>query len=104
VQRNFESYRRIYDEYDRLRADAWFRAGMALPLWRLVLVLMVRDSLWWVFGLVASVALTYVGGFTSVQAERDLAAAVAAGRVELTALQDIPINQIRLASYVDLTE
>lgn len=46
-----EKEREIYGEFDRRRAEAEFRAAVALPLAALVVVIAVRTSAWWLLAL-----------------------------------------------------
>lgn len=52
-----EEERELYAEFDRKKAEAEFRAGVALPAAMLVTVLAVRASPWWLLALAVSVLL-----------------------------------------------
>jgi len=77
----------IYDDYDRLHAEADFRLAIFFPISSLFGVLAVRwQPLWWI-GTAASFALLYAGVASRIEAEKMLGIAMAAGRIDDPALQ-----------------
>jgi hypothetical protein len=95
---------RVYDEYDRLRAEGIFRLGLALPLGFLSAALAYLDNPWWLAGVVVPIVFAYLGGAAFAEAERGLAAAVSSGRVELPSLERIRTRDVKLVPYRDLIE
>lgn len=86
----------IYAEIDRNWAEADFRLGLAIPSLLLWAALAVRDSPWWLFGILASIALAYVGAGAFSKGQEILYATVASGRIELDAIDSLPGDQVRL--------
>jgi hypothetical protein len=79
----------IYQDYDRLHAEADFRLTIFFPIASLFGVLAIRwQPLWWI-GTAAAFALLYVGVASRVEAEQMLATAMAAGRIDDPALQRV---------------
>ena len=81
----------IYEDYNRLQAEADFRIAIFFPIASLFGVLAIRwQPLWWI-GTVAAFALLYVGVASRVEAEQMLATAMAAGRIDDPALQRVDL-------------
>jgi hypothetical protein len=79
----------IYQDYDRLQAEADFRLAIFFPIASLFGVLAIRwEPLWWI-GTAVAFALLYVGVASRMQAEQMLATAMAAGRIDDLTLQRI---------------
>ncbi len=68
----------LFGEFDRRRAEAEFRAAVALPLVGLSVVLAVRVSPWFAFGLVVPAILAVQAHLSAVSAADVLAAAMRA--------------------------
>lgn len=84
----------IYDEYNRLQAEADFRLAIFFPIASLFGVLAIRwQPLWWI-GTVASFALLYVGAAARTEAEKMLGTAMAAGRVDDPALERVDVAAV----------
>lgn len=82
--------REIYSEFDRTRAEAEFRAAVALPLAALVVVIAARTSLWWLLALVLPALLV-------LEAQRQAAAAadVLAESIRARAPHSPALDQVR---------
>jgi len=92
-----------YGEFDRLRAEAEFRASVALPLVAVIAALGWRVSPWWLAALVLP-AMLLVGALQGVTAAADLLAesirARAAISPVLTALQTADLNERSADTWV----
>jgi hypothetical protein len=81
----------IYEDYNRLQAEADFRLAIFFPIASLFGVLAIRwQPLWWI-GTAAAFALLYVGVASRVEAEKMLATAMAAGRIDDPELQRVDL-------------
>jgi hypothetical protein len=84
----------IYEDYNRLHAEADFRLAIFFPIASLFGVLAIRwQPVWWI-GTAAAFALLYVGVAARVEAEEMLATAMAAGRVDDPALQRVDLAAV----------
>jgi TPR repeat protein len=85
-----EKEREIYGEFDRLRAEAEFRASVALPLAAVVGVVAWRVSPWWLLAIVVPVLLV-------VEARHNVSAAadVLAESIRARAPDSPALNQVR---------
>lgn len=72
----------IYGEFDRLRAEAEFRASVAVPLGAVVAILAWRASPWWLFALVMPALLLLEAGRNVTAAADVLAESVRARAAE----------------------
>ena len=92
----------LYGEYDRLNAEGSFRVGLCLPVGFVLLVLALRLSPWWLFGMVVPLQLLYLGSASWAAAEKNLAVALAADRVESPTLERLLSADIEFLSYHEL--
>ena len=87
--------RDIYGVFDRYRAEAEFRAAVALPLLALVAVLSIRSSPWWVLAVTAP-ALLVVEALHSATAAADvLAESVRARPAQCPALATLRAGRLQ---------
>jgi hypothetical protein len=93
---------KVYDEYDRRQSEGIFRLALVLPLASLFLVLASVDDMWWILGLPAPVAFSYLAAASFAEAKRGLASAVSSGRVELSSLERIRTRDVKLVPYESL--
>ncbi|GHG14276.1 MULTISPECIES: hypothetical protein [Amycolatopsis] len=89
----------LYGEYDRLNAEGSFRVGMFLPLAALAVVFSLRLSPWWLAGLALPVTLLYLGSGSWAEAEKNLAVALAAERVDSPTLERLRTARIEFLPY-----
>lgn len=89
----------LYGEYDRLIAEGNFRLGMSLPLAFVVLEISVNVSIWFAFSIVIPIVLLYVGSASWSAAERKLAVALAAERVDSPTLSRLVTDEIEFVPY-----
>jgi hypothetical protein len=71
----------LYNDFDRVRAEAELRASIVVPLLWLVILLAVGHSLWWLLGVVGPLLLLRQGVQSYVESEQRLQAAVRYGVV-----------------------
>jgi hypothetical protein len=84
----------VYEDYNRLQAEADFRLAIFFPIASLFGVLAVRwQPLWWI-ATAASFTLLYVGVTSRVEAEEMLGMAMAAGRVDDPTLQRVDVAEV----------
>lgn len=84
----------IYQEYDRLQAEADFRLAIFFPIALFFGVLAIRwQPLWWI-GTAAAFALLYVGVASRIEAEQMLATGMAAGRIDDPKLQRVDVAAV----------
>jgi hypothetical protein len=92
----------VYEEYDRLRAEATFRFGLVLPLVFLFVVLAIRENAWWLLATAVGPVLMYLGNGCSARADQGLAIALGAERLDSPVLARLAREQIELKSYEEL--
>ncbi|SDU06425.1 hypothetical protein SAMN04489733_0828 [Amycolatopsis keratiniphila] len=89
----------LYGEYDRQNAEGSLRIGLFLPLAFLVAVLAWRVSPWCLPALVVPVKLLYLGSSSWAAAERNLAVALAAERVESPTLERLKSAEVEFVPF-----
>lgn len=85
----------IYDEYDRLQAEADFRVAMFPPVIAAFGVLTLRANPIWLIGMAAAVTLLYVSAGARTKAGRMIGGALAASSINdeaLTRLDAMPVH------------
>lgn len=93
----------LYGEYDRLMTEGTFRLGMVLPLAFAIVALIAKVSVWFAFALPIPVILLYLGSASWTAAERNLAVALAAERVDSPTLARLTTDEIEFTPYHGLT-
>jgi hypothetical protein len=86
----------IYGEFDRLRAEAEFRASVAPPLAAVVAVVAWRTSPWWLFALAAPVLLVLVAAHNVTAAADVLAESIRARAAESPVLAQLQAGRLQL--------
>lgn len=93
----------VYGEFDRLRAEAEFRASVALPLLALVCVVAWRVTPWWLLALIVPVILLVEAIRNVTEAADVLAEATRAGVVgspALAAVHTVPLQDRKLVDWL----
>ncbi len=90
-----EKEREIYGEFDRTRAEAEFRAAVALPIAALVVVIAVRASAWWLLALVVPALLVLEAWRQAATAADVLAESIRARAPHSPALDDVRVGPLR---------
>lgn len=84
-----EKDHKIYSEFDRLRAEAEFRAAVALPLAVIVAVVAWRTSPWWALALVVPALLALEAARATTAATDVLAESIRARPCDSPVLSDV---------------
>ncbi len=92
----------LYGEYDRLIAEGDFRLGMSVPLAVVVFAMVAKVSVWFGFFLIVPIVILYIGSASWAAAERNLAVALAAERVDSPDLSHLATDDIEFAPYHSL--
>jgi hypothetical protein len=93
---------KIYESYDRLRSEGDFRLQMVMPVTFLITVLAVRFDPLYSLGYVIPFIFGYLGAESVIEAQRYLAGALSAERIESPVFERLSTGDIELLPYDEL--
>jgi hypothetical protein len=94
----------ILDAHDRIRAEAEFRLGMALPLAAIITATAYRTSSWLIILLAIPVWMTVLSDEQIVEADRLIVSAVIRGTVQWPALNHLDTARLHFRHTTNVTE